>query len=589
VATLSEALIEAVKHQQAGRLDMAEDIYRQILAVIPDQPDTLDLMGVLACRRGNYEQGIEFARQAIALNDGEPCFHFNLADACRNLGRTSEAVASYRRAIELKPDFDHALNNLGVTFRARGEFDEAVACFRRVLEIRPGSVEAHNSLGNTLRDLGNPDEAAACYRRALHLDPSFAMAHSNLLCALAYQDGATLADLLAAHRDYERRHAAPLHSVRLPHANVRDPDRRLRLGFLSPDFYRHPVGCFAISVLESLDRQQCETICYHSLAYSDDMTNRFQVAASTWRSVHALSDEQLETQIRADQIDILFDLAGHTGGNRMLLFARKPAPIQVEWIGYEGTTGLSAMDYIVADRHVLPAEDEPYYLERVLCMPDGYLCYAPPSDAPPVGPLPAVGNGHVTFASYSNLAKIGPRVVRVWAEILRRVPRSQLILKYRGLDNESAQRRFSSLFAANGVEPGRVQLLPPSPIADYLASYNQVDLALDPFPFSGSATSCDALWMGVPVITCPGQTFASRHGLTHLSNLQLADSFVARDHAHYVDLAVRWANDVESLAEIRASLRQRMAASPLCNAPQFAANLMALLRQAWRRWCEGAA
>ena len=366
----------------------------------------------------------------------------------------------------------------------------------------------------------------------------------------------------------------PRNATVLP-SNANHRHDQLRLGFLSPDLGRHPVGFFLVCVLQSLSQQRQKTVCYSTRIIKDSLTHRLQSAASHWRDVNGLSNERLAEQICADGIDILFDLAGHTGGNRLLVFARKPAPLQITWIGYEGTTGLSAMDYLLADRYMIPEGRECFYREQVLRMPEGYVCYDPPQGAPPVGPLPAWERGEVTFGSFNNLAKITPEVVKVWAGILRRLPKGQLVLKYRGLGNASVQQRYRELFAGCGVDPGRLSLQPPSSYGEYLAAYQQIDVALDPFPFSGSATTCEALWMGVPVITCPGETFASRHGLSHLSNIGLRET-IARTFDEYVELAVSLGGDLPRLAALRAGSREQMAASPLCDGQRFAADLMTL-------------
>ena len=303
-----------------------------------------------------------------------------------------------------------------------------------------------------------------------------------------------------------------------------------------------------------------------------------------WRDTAGLNDDQLADTIRGDAIDILVDLTGHMGPNRLLCFARKPSPIQITWLGYEGTTGLSAMDYILADRHEIPPEAEPFYVERVLRMPDGFACYRPPMDAPPVGPPPAVAAGHVTFGSFNNQAKITDRVVAVWAEILRRMPAARLLLKYRGLNDESVAGPLAAEFATHGVDPARIECIGQSPPGRYLEDYHRIDVALDPFPYNGCATTCEALWMGVPVVTCPGETFASRHGLSHLSNVGLTE-LIAADLDDYVAKAVALAEDPPRLAALRAGLRERMAASPLCDGPRFARNLEAVLRKVWAERC----
>jgi predicted O-linked N-acetylglucosamine transferase (SPINDLY family) len=403
------------------------------------------------------------------------------------------------------------------------------------------------------------------------------------LFTLQYRSGVTLRELAEAHQEFQRQHAAPLRDTWPAHDNDRDPQRRLRLGFLSPDLRRHPVGYFLIRVLENLDPRQCEMVCYYDRKTQDELTARFQAAATTWEDVVGLSHERLAEKIRSDRIDILFDMAGHTAHGRLLVFARKPAPIQIAWIGYEGTTGLAAMDYLLADRHVIPEESEPFYREQILRMPEGYLCYDPPAAAPPVGPLPALARGGVTFGSFNNLAKITAEVVAVWAKILRRLPRSRLMLKYRGLGDESVRRRFLALFTAAGTPPQQLDLQPPTSHSEYLATYHQVDIALDPFPFSGGATTCEALWMGVPVLTCPGETFASRHALSYLSTIGMTET-IARDLDEYVEMAVSWAGDLPRLAALRAGLRGQMAASPLCDGRRCAVSLMAVLRGVWQRW-----
>ena len=409
--------------------------------------------------------------------------------------------------------------------------------------------------------------------------------HSALLYTHQFHGSVTLKKLAEAHAGFERRHAAPLRAAWSPHQNLRDPQRRLRVGFLSRDLYRHPVGYFLIRLLENLDQGRCEPVCYHDGTVQDDLTARFQASAAAWSEVAGSTDEQVAKQIRADRIDILFDPAGHTEGNRLLVFARKPAPIQVTWAGYVGTTGLTAMDYILADRYEIPPQSEAYYRERVLRMPDGYVCYDPPGYAPPVPPLPALQSGYVTLAGFHYPAKITPRVLEVWAQVLKRLPQSRLVLKYRGLDDASVAGRVADLFVAQGVDPARLAFLGHSSHSETLAEYQRVDLALDTFPYSGGLTTCEALWMGVPVVTCPSETFASRHSLSHLSDMGLTET-IAGDLEEYVEVAVALAGDLPRLVTVRAGLRAQMASSPLCDGKRFAENFAEVLRGAWRHWCE---
>jgi protein O-GlcNAc transferase len=683
MATISEALAIALQHHQAGQLEVAEQIYRQILQVEPNHAGVIHLLGVIAHQVGKHEAAVEYMEQSIRFQGNVPACHNNLGGAYRAMLRFPEAVASYRRALELKPDFIEALNNLGDLLRAQGKLEEAVVCYRRVLELNPDNAEvqnnlgvllkeqgkveeaaicyhralqlkpdlaevyfnlgivlkdqgklhdavacfrravelkpgyvealcnlgtslkvlgqaeeavachrqalelkpdlaeAHGNLGNALKDQGKVDDAVACYRRALELKPNLAEVHSNLLLALQYRAATTLAELAEAHANYDQQHAEPLRHAIVHREIIRERRDHLRLGFVSPDLGAHPVGYFLVRVLENLGQEKIETICYSDRPGKDDLTFRLRFATTHWHDTVGMSDDMLAAQLRADQIDILFDLTGHTANNRLLVFARKPVPIQITWIGYEGTTGLATMDYLIADKYMVPEGSEKFYREQVLRMPDGYLCYDPPAAAPSVAPLPALKNGNVTFGSFNNLAKITPEVVAVWAKILQRMPTARLMLKYRGLDDQNVQRRYRDLFASHDIEPQRLDFFPMSSYADYLATYHQVDVVLDPFPFSGSATTCDALWMGVPVITCPGETFASRHSLSHLSNVGQMET-IAHDLDEYVDLAVALASDLPRMAAIRARLREQMAASPLCDGPRFAKNFTALLREVWR-------
>jgi predicted O-linked N-acetylglucosamine transferase (SPINDLY family) len=600
--------------QEQGKPDAAVECYRRALALQPDFAEAHNNLGQALQNQGNVDEAVASCRKALELNpqftaalvnlgnalldqckldEAVACYHRalelqpglaaghnNLGKALSLLGNLNEAVACCRRALELKPDYVEAHYNLGNVLLTQAKLDEAVASYGRVLELKPDHVKAHNNLGTAWKDQGILDQALASYRRALELKPDYASAHSNLLYTLHYCSGVTPESLAVAHATYDRQHAAPLREAVRLHVNTRDGDRRLRLGFVSPDLGRHPVGYFLVRVLENLRPERHTTICYSDRRVKDDLTMRLKHAATDWRDVAGSSDERLAEQIRADRIDILFDLTGHSGYNRLLVFARKPAPIQITWIGYEGTTGLEAMDYLLADRHVAPEGSEHFFCERVLRMPEGYLCYDPPAAAPAVGPLPALRTGCVTFASFHNPAKITPEVVAVWAKILKAAPTARLMMKYRGLGGAVIKQRFLALFAAQGVDPGRLELLPWSTYADYLATHQQVDLALDPIQFSGSTVTCESLWMGVPVLTCPGATFASRHSMSHLSNVGLTET-IARNWSEYVDLAVAWAGRLSRLADLRSELRNRMAASPLCDGTRFASNLSSLLHEVW--------
>ena len=567
--------------REQGKPDEAIACCRRALELKPDFAEAHSNLGNALADHGKPDEAVACYRRALELKPDFAEAHYNLGNAMTAQGKLDEAIACCRRALELKPDFAEAHSNLGNALTEQGKLDEAIACCRRALELKPDFAEAHSNLGNALKNQGKPDEAIACYRRAMELRPDYVQAHDNLLFALHYCAGVTPAALAEAHAEYDRRHAAPLRGAFVQWENVRDRRDRLRLGFVSPNLGRHPVGYFLVRVLENLSREQHETICYSDRIVKDDLTHRLQAAATQWRDVIGMNDQRLAEQIRADRIDILFDLAGHTAHNRLLVFARKPAPIQATWAGYVGATGLKAMDCLLADRYEVPPGAERHDQERVLRMPDGYVCYDPPAYAPPVAPLPALDRGHATFGCFNNPAKITPQAVAVWAKILRRLPGARLVFKYRGWNDRGVARRFAEMFVVQAIDPGRLEFLGVSPHAELLAEYNRIDLALDPFPYNGGLTTCEALWMGVPVVTCPGETFASRHSLSHLSNVGLTET-IAHDLDEYVELAVSLAGDLPRLAVLRAGLRARMAASPLCDGKRFAANFAAMLRDLWK-------
>ena len=567
-----------------GRPDDAIAACDRAIALKPNMAAAHNTLGNALRDKGRLDEAIAACSRAIALKPDMAEAHSSLGNILRDSGRPDEAVAACTRAIALRPGMAEAHLNLGNALKEQGRFDEAIAAFGRAIALRPDSAEAHNNLGNALLSLADHEGAIRAYHRVLELRPNYMAAHSNLLLCEQYRNGVTLSGLARAHAEWDRKHAALHRKNAKPWDLVRDPERPLRLGFVSHDLCRHPVGFFLIRVLENLDPRSCTVICYHSGVGRDDLSDRLAAAAAQWHDVFGLDDDALADRIQADRIDILFDLAGHTSGHRLLVFARRPAPIQASWIGYVGTTGLSAMDYLIADRYHVPAGAEAHYRETVLRMPDGYVCFDPPAEAPAVGPLPALERGFLTFGSFNNVSKITPEVIKLWAEIVRRVPGSRLLLVTPARDGAIVARRIADAFAAAGADRGQLELRGTLLRPDLLASYNTIDLALDPFPYSGGVTTCEALWMGVPVVTCPGETFASRHSLSHLSNVGLTET-VAANPSEYVELALRLAGDLPHLAAIRAGLRDRMARSPLCDGERFARHLMALLRDVWRQWC----
>ncbi len=571
-----------------GKLTEAEAAYRQALQLQPDVPEALHNFGLVLSQLGKHEEAVAFHEQALrrqpensAVRDGHVTILNRLGNHYLTHGQLARGNACYERALQIKPDFVGSFVNLGFSRHLEGRLSEAAALCERALQMQRDCAEALNVLGMVLLDQGRQEEALAAMRRATELKPDSTIIHSGYLNTLQYQPQVTPQRLHDEHQEYQRRHAAAI--TPCAHGNDLDPERPLRVGFVSPHFERHPVGYFLIGALEQLDRRKFAVVCYSDTRGQDDMTARFRAAASEWRDLRGKTDEEVVDQVRADRIDVLFDLAGHTGGNRLPAFARKPAPIQITWLDYEGTTGLAAMDYLLADPFVVPPEAEAWYTEKILRMPHGFVCYEPPKIAIEPGPVPALATGRLMFGSFNLLAKITPQVVSAWARVLHRLPASGLLLKYKGLDDPPTAGLYRDRFAAAGIGPGRVLLESWSPYKEFLTRYQRVDIALDPFPYTGGLTTCEALWMGVPVVTLAGQTFASRHGVSHLNNVGLTET-IARDVDEYVERAVELGHDLARLAKLRAGLREKMLSSPLCDQPRFAQDLGERIRGVWRQW-----
>jgi len=564
------------------QLDAALACFQQALALRPDFADTLNNVGNILRDQGKRAEAMAWYQRAVQVNPRFAYAHNNLGDVLRELRRHKEAVACYRKALEFSPHTASIWNNLGATLREQEKGVEAAACFRRAIELQPNYAGAYTNLGNCAKDLGDLDEAVAWFRRAVELQPGNAIAHSNLVYSLYYSPSVNAHTLAEAHARWTQQHARPLAGERLPHTNDRSPDRRLRVGYVSADLHGHPVGLFLLPVLEAADRAGFEQFAYASVLRPDALTERLRNNVDVWRDVACLPDVELAQLIRQDQIDILVDLSAHTAGNRLLVFARKPAPVQVTWLAFCGSTGLDMIDYRLTDPYLdPPGVEEAFYAEQSYRLPDTYWCYRPATDMPPPGPVPALQTGQVTFGCLNNFCKVNAATLDAWGRLLAAVPQSRLLLHSRP---GSHRQRVGQAVAAHGVDASRLAFVDLQPTHEYQRTYEQIDIALDPFPYGGATTSCDALWMGVPVVSLAGERAVGRAGLSILSNLGLAE-LVGRDVNQYVAIAARLAGDLPRLAELRATLRQRMQQSPLMDAPRFARHLEAAYRTMWRQWC----
>jgi protein O-GlcNAc transferase len=567
-----------------GRLDEAERVFRRIAAANPKDAAAWCFLGMISEASQNLQEA-EFAYlSALAADPRLAEAHANLGGVLNRQGRSQEAEAACREAIRLNPTLAAGYNNLGIALQSLNRLVEAEAALRHALATQPNLAQAEGNLAAVLREQCRAEEAGNHARRAIELGIRHPGLHSDWLSSQQYVADAHPARLAELHADWERRYAAGLKPAWRSDKISREPDRRLRLGFVSPDFRRHPVSYNLVRALENLDPGQFDVVCFSDVRVEDDMTARLKRLASGWKCALGMSDEALANEIAENQIDILFDLTGHGAGNRLLTIARRPAPLQIAWLGLPGTTGLKTMDYIIADRLVIPESGEEHYTERVLRLPTVYAVYDPPGNASEAGPLPMDKNGFITFGCLNNPLKVGPRVLAVWARILHRVPGSRLLLRYRDKYQIDGGRRYRECLASHGIGGDRLVLPEAAPSGNFMDHYLDIDIALDSFPYSGGATTCEALWMGVPVVTCPHKTFSSRHSTTFLSCVGLGE-LVATDMAHYQDLAVSLASDRDRLETWRKRLRAQMASSPLCDGKRFAGEWTQAVRQAWRQWC----
>jgi protein O-GlcNAc transferase len=571
----------------AGRDEEAIAAFGRAAALEPALPEAHHQRGNVLKRLGRCDEAVISLREAARLAPGEASVWLNLGVALLELSRREEAIACFRRAIALEPNRAEAHNILGVALLDHGETSAGLDALRLALQLRPGYAAACDNLARGLKAQGRLPEAIAGYRTALTAKPDSAT-HSNLLFALNFAPDLEPEQVFAEHAGWARCHAVPLRDSWRAHANEFAPERQLRVGFVSPDFVNHAVAYFFEPVLAQRDRQSWQAFCYSDATVPDRVTGRLRASSDQWREISPLRDEQVDALIRKDRIDVLVDLAGHTARNRLLVFARKPAPVQVTWLGYPNTTGLDCMDYRITDAVSDPAgATDAWYSEELFRMPRSFLCYQPPQESPAVNACPGARSGRVTFGSFSNFAKVSEPCLDVWMQLLQRVPGSRLRLKSRGLGDPETIARLRKRVQIRGVAPERVELdARLVSVADHLRLYHQIDIALDPFPYNGTTTTCEALWMGVPVVTLAGRSHVARVGASLLTHLG-ATEWIATSPDDYITRAAALAGDPVALAGIRAGLRPRLQNSPWCDAPGFARELTSALRAMWRRKCAG--
>ncbi len=616
---LDPGLYQAVTHlarllAELKRSDEAMSLHRQALAIEPENPVSLRGLGQLCYERGDVEEAERLYRAARELTPNHPETLNALGVVLKDRGEFDEAMSLWRRATELSPNYSVAHNNIGVMLRLMRRPGEALAPLRMALQLNPNDSMAAGNLAHALLNLGKTTDAEDVAREILRRDPVNAEGHLMLGFALAYQarveeaiaefllslesapgtttnicntlfaslysDQRTPAAIAELHRSLSLQ-IAPATTPYSTWLHPASKDAPLRIGYLSPDMRVHPVSTFFEAVMSHHDRSHMEIYCYSTTEAPDDTTRRLRELSTVWRDCAGRPDKWIAERIHADGIQILVDLAGHTSGNRAAVLRAKPAPVQALYIGYPGTTGLLEVDYLIADSRVCPPEHDSLYTERVARLGGSFWCFRPPEMAPEPAPPPVLRNGYVTFGSFNAAQKITDSTVRLWAQVLETMPRSRLLLKSLSFADEKLRTRFKRRFIEAGVAAERLEMLEPNERKQFYAEYRHIDIALDPIPYNGGTTSCEALWMGVPVIALRGELFRGRMAAAILEIIGLPE-LAADSTAGYVSVASRLAADPARIARLHSGLREQVARSPLCDGNRAARELEGLYRDMWR-------
>ena len=570
--------------KELGLLDEAVKSYNKAIQLKPDYVDAHYNLSVALKDLKQLEKSIQSCVKAIQLKPDYAEAYNNLGATLQELGRLDEAVKSYNKAIQLKPDYAEAYNNLGVSLKTLGQLDEAVKSYNKAIQLKPDYAEAYSNLGNTLQDQGQLDNAIKNYNKAIELKPDYIDAHSNLLMTLNYTTDLDPTNAITMARKFGK-FVTENAQMRFSNYQGLSAPKKLRVGFVSGDLCSHPVGHFLESVLSHINPDRIELIAYSNSNIIDDLSKRIKPFFSKWKSIYNQSDEAVANIIHSDRIHILVDLSGHTAYNRLPVFGWNPAPIQVSWLGYFATTGLNEMDYLLGDPYVTPPEYDSHFTEKVWRLPKTRWCFTPPNININAAELPALNNGYITFGCFNNLTKMNDEVVELWSKVLNSIPNSRLLLKAKQFRDKSTQESVIQRFNIQGVKSERITLEEPEKREKYFAAYNQIDIALDPFPFTGGTTSVECLWMGVPVLTLAGDSLISRQGVGILMNIGLPN-WIAENESEYITKSIFFASDLEKLATLRSRLRRQILTSPLFDAQSFAQDFEKSLWEMWGQYLQ---
>ena len=614
--TIEKTLDLAVQNHKKNNFQVAENLYKEVLEINPNHFESIFLLGTLSIAIKNFDRAIQLLNQAILIQPDHAQSHNNLGVVFKELGEIQKAMSCYEKAINIQPNYADAHNNLGVVFRELGEVQKAISCYQKAISIQPDYADAHYNLGNVLDKLNKHQEAIICYEKVIQINPNYVAAHynqgnalkelgefkkaiscyqkainskhnyapayNNMLFTLLYLEKTDSKYYLSKTKEF-RSSLKPINNDLLLKYQFNIKPKKLRIGFVSGDFREHPVGFFLLDTLNHLKNNDLELIAYSNSQIEDSLSIKLKSHFTIWHEIASQSNMNVINKIRKDGIHVLVDLSGHSEKNRLPIFINKPAPVQVSWVGYPGSTGIPEIDYLIGDPFVTPENMNGHFTEKIFRLPNIWVCFTAPDFDVQISDLPVIKNGYVTFGSFNHLSKINDEVISLWSKILKSIPNSKIFLKTKQLNNSYLKEKIISKFKENGINLNSIILEEGTSRSKLLNSYNKVDIALDPFPYSGGVTSLEAIWMGVPVLTKKGFKFASRTTESIIHNSGMSD-WVANDENEYVKKAIKFSTNLELLTGINKSLRQVALESPLFNSTLFAKQLNNAFWEMWNNF-----
>jgi predicted O-linked N-acetylglucosamine transferase (SPINDLY family) len=616
---MPDEMKKAIALFKKEQYDSAQEQCAYILSNIPDHPDALHLLGLIEEKIGSINQAIQLIQQAIQIYDSDSGYHSNLAVFLARVGAFDQAISHYQKAQKLKPNDPGILNNLGMALYYQKDLKQSLNCFIQALAIKPDYHEAnihlsmvyealhqlnsaivccqavvsqsddsgqlamaYNQLGNVYLKSSQTDAAINAYKKALNMRADYQQIWSNYLLALNYDPNQTTETIFNEHKRWGM-HVSQKISSQSFHANMPDIYRPIRVGYLSPDFRMHPVSFFIEPLLKY--HQKIDVYCYADTQKPDQVTHRLSKYKNIWKNISGYCNTAVRDQIHADGIDILVDLAGHTAKTRLDIFAEKPAPIQISYLGYANTSGLQTMDYFLTDACLDPLESNPFYTEKLIYINPCFCCYQPPNLSVEISELPALTNDYITFGAFHKLSKVSEDVLSLWSDILKAIPTSRLIIQSITLSDASIIDRYKHFFITKGISSDRIQYFGSQPFEQYLQKHHEIDMLLDTQPWSGHTVACHGLWMGVPIITIDGRRHAGRMVASVLKTLDLTE-WIADTPKNYIEKAIYWSNALPQLAKLRSELRTRMLQSFLCDGSTFTQKVEQIYIRVWKEWCD---